>query len=51
MRKRAVEQGSEGIAHEVGSELINNFQESLPFSLTGAQQRAIREIEADAPLP
>jgi ATP-dependent DNA helicase RecG len=47
MRKRAVEQSSEGISHEVGSELIRHFRESLPFSLTGAQERAIEEIEAD----
>jgi ATP-dependent DNA helicase RecG len=47
MRKRAVEQESEGIVHDVGSELIRHFRESLPFSLTGAQQRAVEEIEAD----
>ncbi|HUC15595.1 MAG TPA: ATP-dependent DNA helicase RecG, partial [Acidimicrobiales bacterium] len=47
MRKRAVERDCEGITHEVGSELIGRFRESLPFSLTGAQERAIEEIEAD----
>jgi ATP-dependent DNA helicase RecG len=47
MRKRAVERECEGIAHEVGSELLGHFRQSLPFSLTGAQERAIEEIEAD----
>jgi ATP-dependent DNA helicase RecG len=47
MRKRAVERECEGIAHDVGSELLGRFRESLPFSLTGAQERAIQEIEAD----
>jgi len=47
MRKRAVERDCEGIAHDVGSELLGHFRQSLPFSLTGAQERAIEEIEAD----
>ncbi|HXR21011.1 MAG TPA: ATP-dependent DNA helicase RecG [Acidimicrobiales bacterium] len=47
MRKRAVERECEGIAHDVGSDMLGRFRESLPFSLTGAQERAIQEIEAD----
>ncbi|HXW82666.1 MAG TPA: ATP-dependent DNA helicase RecG [Acidimicrobiales bacterium] len=51
MRKRAVERESKGIAHEVGSDLVARFREGLPFPLTGAQERAIGEIEADLGKP
>ena len=51
MRKRAVERECKGIAHEVGADLVTRFQEGLPFPLTGAQRRAIREIEADLGKP
>ncbi len=51
MRKRAVERECKGIAHEVGSDLVTRFREGLPFPLTGAQQRAVREIEADLGKP
>jgi ATP-dependent DNA helicase RecG len=47
MRKRAVERESKGIRHRTGGELIGRFQESLPFSLTRAQRRAIEEISED----
>ncbi len=51
MRKRAVERDCQGLAHNVGSELIGSFRQKLPFSLTGAQKRAIAEIEADLAKP
>jgi ATP-dependent DNA helicase RecG len=51
MRKRATERESVGIAHAVGSTLIEAFRDGLPFSLTGAQQKAIAEIEADLEKP
>ncbi len=51
MRKRAVERDCQGIAHNVGSGLIESFREKLPFPLTGAQKRAIAEIEADLAKP
>jgi ATP-dependent DNA helicase RecG len=47
MRKRAVERSAVGIAHHVGSELVGRFRDRLPFPLTGAQDRAIKQIEAD----
>ena len=52
-RKREIERTSVGIQHELGGELVRRFHEKLPFALTGAQQRAIREIEDDlaAPVP
>lgn len=51
MRKLALERGSQGIAHQPGGQLISRFGESLPFPLTGAQRRAIAEIEADMARP
>ncbi len=47
MRKRAVERDAVGLRHVVGGELIERFRASLPFALTGAQERAIAEIGAD----
>ncbi|MDP9073660.1 MAG: ATP-dependent DNA helicase RecG, partial [Actinomycetota bacterium] len=47
MRKRAVEREATGIRHRVGGELVARFRDALPFPLTGAQQRAIEEIEHD----
>ncbi|MGH9074834.1 MAG: ATP-dependent DNA helicase RecG, partial [Acidimicrobiales bacterium] len=57
-RKRAVERQARGIRHlvEVGTEgsaLLGLFLQNLPFTLTGAQDGAIREILGDlaSPLP
>lgn len=36
-----------GISFATGGERVRRFYRLLPFSLTGAQQRVIREIEAD----
>ena len=47
MRKRAVERDAVGIRHQVDGELTARFRKSLPFDLTGAQERAIAEITAD----
>ena len=47
MRKRAVEREANGISHRIGSPLMERFRGGLPFPLTGAQERAIAEIEAD----
>jgi ATP-dependent DNA helicase RecG len=47
MRKRAVERDSAGIRHRVDGQLVARFRQALPFSLTGAQTRAIDEITAD----
>jgi ATP-dependent DNA helicase RecG len=47
MRKRAVERDAKGIRHVVDGELVRRFHGSLPFTLTGAQERAIAEIAAD----
>jgi len=47
MRKRAMERDSVGIVHRVGGPLVQRFLTDLPYQLTGAQERVIREIEHD----
>jgi ATP-dependent DNA helicase RecG len=53
LRKRAVERDAKGIRHQGDGSLFDRFRASLPFPLTGAQQRAIADINADlaSPLP
>ena len=46
-RKRRMEQHTAGLCHAVDGDLVEQFWRGLPFSLTGAQQRAIHEIRAD----
>jgi ATP-dependent DNA helicase RecG len=45
--KRELEATTEGIRHDVGGALVARFHERLPYELTGAQRRAIAEIDAD----
>jgi ATP-dependent DNA helicase RecG len=45
--KHRVKSQEVGIAHRGGAELARRFVASLPFPLTGAQRRAIAEIESD----
>jgi ATP-dependent DNA helicase RecG len=47
LRKRAVEREAKGIRHRVDGDLVRRFHDGLPFPLTGAQRRAITEIETD----
>ncbi|MGE0880370.1 MAG: ATP-dependent DNA helicase RecG [Acidimicrobiia bacterium] len=47
LRKRALEREALGIRHDIGGELVSRFHAALPFPLTGAQRRAITQIEAD----
>ena len=47
VRKRAIEREAKGLRHRTDGELVRRFHGSLPFPLTGAQQRAIAEIAAD----
>lgn len=46
-RKRELEATAVGIRHVVDGPLVARFHERLPFGLTGAQQRVLREIDAD----
>ncbi len=52
-RKRQIEHAAQGIVHEVDGPLLERFWATLPFTLTGAQQRVIEEIAVDLarPLP
>lgn len=47
MRKRAIEATEEGLVHLIDGPLVDRFYQSLPFPLTGAQRRAIAEINRD----
>jgi ATP-dependent DNA helicase RecG len=42
-----MERDQRGIAHDLGGDLVQRFHEALPYQLTGAQRRAITEIEHD----
>ena len=47
LRKRQLERSSQGLSHTIGGELVRRFRDSLPYPLTGAQERVIAEIESD----
>ena len=51
LRKRAMEREQRGLQHEVDGDLVHRFYDALPYGLTGAQQRAISEIEIDLAAP
>ncbi|MGA0895229.1 MAG: ATP-dependent DNA helicase RecG [Ilumatobacteraceae bacterium] len=51
MRKLALERESRGIQHVVDGSLVGRFRGSLPYPLTGAQERVIAEIESDLAAP
>ena len=47
LRKRELERSSKGLSHVTDGELVRRFVASLPYPLTDAQARVIREIDAD----
>jgi ATP-dependent DNA helicase RecG len=47
LRRRALEAGEQGRALQTDGELTKRLLASLPFTLTGAQARAVAEIGAD----
>jgi len=51
LRKRAMEREQRGLVHAIDGELVRRFYDALPYELTGAQRRAIGEIEADLAAP
>jgi ATP-dependent DNA helicase RecG len=51
LRKRAMERDQLGFQHDVGGDLVARFYGALSYELTGAQRRAIAEIEADLASP
>ena len=46
-RKRELESAAQGIAHRPNGDLVGRFHRQLPFTLTGAQRRALDEIGDD----
>ncbi len=51
MRKYRQIEAAEGISHDLEAGLVNAFLDSLPYTLTGAQQRSIEEIQHDMASP
>lgn len=47
LRKRALERDQRGFKHATDGDLVRRFYDSLPYPLTGAQERAIGEIFVD----
>ncbi len=50
-RKFKKRQAQDGFTHKPTKKLLQAWQECLPFKLTGAQERAIKEIEDDLAQP
>jgi ATP-dependent DNA helicase RecG len=46
-RKQRVGRAEQGVAHRVEGPLTERFASNLPFELTGAQRRAIKEVTED----
>lgn len=51
VRKHQQIDAAAGIAHDTTGGLVESFVESLPYTLTGAQRRAIEEIQRDMAAP
>ena len=51
LRKRRIEETSQGIEHVTSGTLVERFLDRLPFDLTGDQQRVIAEITTDLARP
>lgn len=47
IRRKGLSKSCNGIKHQVEGELFQKLIDSLPFPLTGAQERVIREIKRD----
>ncbi len=47
LQKKHQMESSVGIAHKPTGELVDRFLDGLPYSLTGAQNRVLAEIDAD----
>jgi len=50
-RKHRVEETAVGVAHRVDGELVQRLGEALPFELTSAQRRTMKEVAADMAAP
>lgn len=47
LRRKRLEKEENGIAHKKSGELLREFYQKLPFSLTESQKRVIEEIQSD----
>lgn len=47
LRKQTLSDALPGIAHAIDEKHLEEFRRSLPFTLTGAQERAVAEIRRD----
>ena len=50
-RKRRLEREATGVAHDVEGDLVERFLAGVPFKLTAAQRRAMKEIADDMAEP
>ena len=50
-RKRRLEATAKGVRHGADAELARRFVDALPFEITGAQRRAIKEVVEDMASP
>ena len=50
-RKRRLERHAAGVAHDPGADLAESFVRALPFELTEAQRRVMKEIAVDMSEP
>ena len=51
LKKARLKLSANGFSHSVEGELLDSFDEGLPFSLTGAQKKAIERIKQDLASP
>jgi ATP-dependent DNA helicase RecG len=51
LRKRAQIDDATGIEHDTGGGMVASFVDALPYQLTGAQNRAVGEIQRDLAAP
>jgi len=51
VRKHRQIDEAEGVAHDLSGGLVESFVEALPYELTGAQSRAIGELQRDMAAP
>ncbi|NCV47730.1 MAG: ATP-dependent DNA helicase RecG, partial [Actinobacteria bacterium] len=50
-RKKAFERDNTGLKHDMSGAMQKAFLQALPFPLTGAQRRVIKEVNADLATP